>query len=465
MKTTKKIFAVLIAFVLTLSMAIPAFAAGTNTITVKNTVAGETYTLYKMADLTTDGTVYTYTASAAWADFFKSDEIKSYFNVDSNGVLSAVDSLTDDSDAMKTFGKLAIAYAKANSITPVVSSKADDTSTNVAFTNLDEGYYLISSTLGTLAVVESTPSNKDRVIEEKNEGPGLVKQVEESGTYVKENDAQIGQTVNFKVTISAKPGAKNYVMHDKMEPGLSFNTGSVAIANLNAGDYTVKSTDIEDGCAFELVFTQAYLDTITEITDIVVTYSAVLTADALDDADGFIKNDAQLSYGDNQRTEWDTTKTNTHTIDLLKYRGEDADKNPLADATFQLKNADKAVIELVKIDDNNYRLATADDTNKVTSFTTNNLGKIHIKGLDSGKYYLTETEAPAGYNILNADTEVIVKAEENIVTIEIANNSGTELPSTGGMGTTILYIIGGVLVVGAAVVLIVKKRTKGDEEA
>ncbi len=463
MKTTKKIFAVLIAFVLTFSMAIPALAAGTNKIIVTNTVEGEEYKLYKMADLTTDGKVYSYTATADWFAFFKSDAVQQYFHVDSNGFLTAVEGLTDNSDAMREFSKLASAYAEKNNITALDTNVSSKEGSDIPFSRLDDGYYLITSTLGTLAVVESTPKNQEQKIEEKNEGPGLVKEVKEdsSNAFGEKNDAEVGQIVEFKVTITAKAGAKNYVMHDKMQTGLAFKADSVAIDGLEAGKHYTVVTNATDGCTFEIVFTEEYLNTIKADTNIVVTYSAVLTDEALDAAG--IENDAKLTYGDKQGTEWDKTTTTTHSINLLKYRGEDADKNPLAGATFELKDKDKNTLKLVKIDDNNYRLATAEDTDTVTSFTTNDLGEIYIKGLDSDTYYLTETQAPEGYNILVKDTQVIVAGDDTTVRVEIANNAGTELPSTGGMGTAILYVAGGVLVVAAVVVFVARRRTATEE--
>lgn len=473
MKNTKKIFAVLIAFVLTLSMAIPAFAAGTNQITVTNTVKDETYNLYKMADLTTDGEAYSYTVTTAWADFFKQDDVQAYFKVNANGVLTAVEGLTSNSDAMRTFSKLASAYAEENNIAAQATQVSADNGSSIVFGNLDNGYYMISSTLGTLAIIESTPKNTAQEIKEKNEGPTLDKSVEEDSTktFGAENDAEVGQTVNFKVVIAGKSGAKNYVMHDKMEAGLKFNPDSVKISaggkELEAGkDYNV-ITNPEDDCTFEIEFTKTYLDTITRAMtssakQIQITYSATLTADALEYVDG-VENEAKLTYGDKQSTEWDKTTTTTHAIELLKYKGDDADKNPLAGATFELKDEDMNTLALVKIDDNHYRRATAEDTNTVTSFVTNDIGKIKISGLDSDTYFLTETEAPVGYNILVKDTEVVVSHDETL-TFEVANNTGRELPSTGGMGTTILYIAGGVLVVAAVAVFITKRRM-GAEEA
>lgn len=469
MKNTKKVFAVLFAVVLTLCMAIPAFAAG-NMITIENTVKGETYSFYKMMNLVVNGDAYKYTVTDEWKDFFQTNEAaKNCFTVDTNGIATAVNGLEDDSDAMKEFSKAASAYAQANNLTTVGTKTAANDNASVTMGNLADGYYLISSTLGTLAVVESTPADPEKIVYEKNEKPGLDKEVQEDSTsaWGDKNDADVGQTVDFKVTIAAKAGAKNYVMHDKMEKGLDFAADSVVIEGLTKGtDYTVVTEGLDDGCTFHIVFTQAYLDTIKADTSLVVTYSAVLTEDAIIDADG-VQNDAKLTYGDNNETEWDTTKTKTYSFDLLKYNGADADKNPLAGAEFQLKRKGvNTVVRLVKIDENTYRLSNADDAEdvKVSSFITNDIGAIKIVGLDADSYVLTETKAPTGFNILVKDTEVIISSDTTeTITVEVANNTGTELPSTGGIGTTIFYVVGAILVVGAAVILIVKKRVKATE--
>ena len=114
-------------------------------------------------------------------------------------------------------------------------------------------------------------------------------------------------------------------------------------------------------------------------------------------------------------------------------------------------------MKLVKVSDTEYRVANGDKASAVDSFTTVASGKIVIKGVDLDSYTLVETAAPAGYNKLNQDKKFNVTADQAL-TVEIPNNSGTELPSTGGMGTTIFYVLGSVLVLGAVVLLVTKKR-------
>ena len=162
-------------------------------------------------------------------------------------------------------------------------------------------------------------------------------------------------------------------------------------------------------------------------------------------------------WGNASNTAWSETVTKTYQFEVLKYAANDSAKNPLAGATFQLKDASQTVVKLVKVTDTEYRVANGDEASAVDSFTTVASGKIVIKGVDLDSYTLVETAAPAGYNKLNQDKKFTVTADQAL-TVEIPNNSGTELPSTGGMGTTIFYVLGSVLVLGAVVLLVTKKR-------
>lgn len=114
-----------------------------------------------------------------------------------------------------------------------------------------------------------------------------------------------------------------------------------------------------------------------------------------------------------------------------------------------------------------YRVAKADDANTVTEVTTPASGKFTIKGLDADTYYLTETQQPAGYNKLSAPITVVIDENGNITVgannvdeVKVENNTGSILPSTGGSGTTLIYILGAILVLGSSVVLITKKRMR-----
>lgn len=458
MKNAKKFASLLLALVMVFAMATVAFAVDDNTITVNGAQNGETYNLYKLLDLSVneDQTAYTYTVNSDWTGFFDGGAGAAYVNIDTQGYVTWKDGM-DTAEKMEEFGKAAAKFAADNSVAEV-SSKTPAEDGNATFESLASGYYLVTSTNGTLAMVLTTPHDPNAVINEKNRDTTLTKQVEEdsTGAMGAANDAQIGQVVNFQVTIEAKKGAKNYVMHDKMDDGLSFNADSVVIAGLTKDtDYTVVTEGIADGCTFEIRFAPSYLDTLTTDTTLTVTYSAVLDEDA--DLTAGEKNDAKITWGDNSSTEWSETVTTTHQFSVLKYDAKDDTKAPLADATFQLKDADGNIVKLIKISNTEYRVANGSETGAQDTFVTVADGPIVIKGVDSDSYSLVETQAPAGYNELPEAKTFTVSADNTLV-VDVPNQSGTELPTTGGIGTTIFYVLGAILVLGAVVLLITKKR-------
>lgn len=455
MKKTKRIATVLLALVMVLSLSVCAFAAGANSITVNGAQGGETYKIYKMLDLKVDlvKNAYSYTVNDAWNAFFTGEGAGAAYVTIDNGYVTWKNSAAD----MEAFAKAAAKYASENNVTAVATQTPDDDGSFV-FENLDAGYYLITSTNGTLAMVDTTPANPNPAVDEKNPNPTVDKKVKEdsTGTWGDSNSAQIGDTVYFQTSVTLMKGAKNYVLHDKMGDELTLNADSITVADLTKDtDYTVVTTGLTDGCDFEVRFNQNYLNTITAPKTLVVTYSAVLNEKAK--VESAALNDTQLTWGDANHTEWDQTETNTYKFAVLKYAGADTAKNPLAGAVFQLKDAKGNVVKLVKVSDTEYRVANGNETGAVDSFTTVATGNIVIKGVDLDNYTLVEIAAPEGYNKLKDPVKVIVNAN-NALVVEVPNNTGAELPSTGGIGTTIFYVVGGILVVGAAVVLTTRKR-------
>ena len=446
-------------------------------------IRDRSYTIYQILDLESynaSANAYAYTAAADWATFINSNEIKGVFvDVDAQGYVT----WKDGADAA-AFAKVAQKYAKDNSIANQGSVTA--TTTTVSFSGLDLGYYLVDSTLGTLCSLDTT--NPNVVMQEKNEVPANVKTVEEdsTGNYGEKNDADIGQTVNFKSTITAQAGAENYVFHDTMSAGLTLDKASIKVNNVAVTDaqgndvsgdnYTVSypSGEGADGCTFEIAFEQSYLNTITQATEITITYSAELNEKAKVGLEGN-PNTSKVSYGDSNNTKFtpdSTTTTYTWDVDVLKYANGDESK-VLKDAQFVLLNSGKTKVATVV----NGKLtgwvdvpAAGEDETITwpanTVLTTGENGKIEIDGLDADTYYLREVKAPAGYNKLAADVEVIITGATTVegkltyttVVAKVNNQSGAELPSTGGIGTTIFYVLGSVLLVGAAVLLITKKR-------
>lgn len=481
MKNIKKIAGLLLALVMIFAMTAPAFAADeTGSITITNAIVGQTYTVYQVLDLESydaETRAYSYKAAEAWSAFINSDAIKGvYVTVDDQGYVSWV----EGADA-EAFAKLAQAYAAENSVTAQGSKKAEATAadpeaTRVAleFAGLDLGYYLVDTTMGTLCSLDTT--NPDVEMTEKNPTVTIDKEVQEdsTGEWGDENTAEVGDTVEYRTFIYAQKGAQNYVLHDKMAEGLTLNQDSIVVTVAGAQEpmtvgteYTV-AFDTADGCDFEITFAQSYLDTITAETEILVTYDAVLNENAVVYPESN-NNDTKLDWGEENSTEWDTTKTYTFKFDLVKTN----DSNELLEgAKFELYTAETEgeKIALVKEEEGVYRIAT-DEEIAAEGFESAVIegSQVLVKGMDANTtYWLEETEAPAGYNKLAARVKVEIKEENldaNVLEgvyqdggVHVINKAGTELPETGGIGTTIFYVLGGILVLAAVVLLVTKKR-------
>lgn len=288
------------------------------------------------------------------------------------------------------------------------------------------------------------------------------------GQYGESNTAAIGSVVKFMTTIEVKKGATNYKLFDTMTNGLTLDTTSIEVKKKKA-DNSTKLTETTDYSkvsatdhAFELDFNDSILE---EGTSLVVTYTATVNKDAVIGTEGN-KNETYLKYGNDSESTHDQTKTYVYKFDVVKTNSE---KKLLTGATFSLY-ADETTgtaIKLVKINDSEYRLATSLDASN-TIVTQFDAGKVTIKGLANGTYYLQEDKAPKGYNKLTErksftiqDADLSASMSGNTYEnggVQVINNAGTTLPGTGGIGTTIFYLIGGGLMVAAAVLLIAKKR-------
>lgn len=546
MKTGKKVLAILITVAMLFTIGFTALAAETvsdingnnGTITIDNAVAGETYKVYQLFKLEsysyTAGSEeagaysYTITSDSEWYDFVNPDggeDGKDYVSLTLLGTKDGVSTYyvawnSEDDGDVADFAKAALAYASDNGIVAAAEAKASDgqeETANVAvsknedgeaytivFSGLNLGYYLADTSLGTLCSLDTT--NNTVTIKEKNMVPTVVKTADEKTV----NDANIGDTVSFSTAITAYSGADNYVLHDIMSDGLTLNADSFTLKvgdeDVSADSYEIV-TDCDDGCTFEIVFKQAYLDTITEQTEIVVSYDATLNEIAQVGGTGNT-NETKLTYGDDPATYSSTTssKTTTYTweLNIFKYTNYGSDNQPLAGAAFKLSTdqAGADVINLVEKTDEDgetyYQVCTLSECEHehVTEIITEDSGELKIEGLKSNTYYLTEVTAPNGYNKLAGPVKVVVSSksgdeqdEDSDLRVEtlnyynynavkadydaegtsseeykvlVLNLAGAELPSTGGMGTTIFYVVGLILVIGTAVLLITKKRMGAD---
>lgn len=477
MKYTKKILSLLLAVVMVFAMAVTVGADETKgSITIENPVDDQTYSAYKIFDVTYSGTAYSYTinSDSQWYSTVSSYNGVTLTQIGSTGVYNVAKTNSFDAATFATTLKSALTGKTAT------ATLSKDASGAVKASGLDLGYYLIDSSLGSLCSLDTM--NPNATVKEKNGAPTIEKKVKEdsSSTWGDTNDADIGQTVEFKVTIKVTDGKpESYVMHDEMSTGLSFDSTSVVVKINNvqktAGtDYTLTAPathDNNDKHTFDISFTK-----LEPNDEIEVTYSATLNESAVVAGQGN-PNKVKLTYGENKYTEWDATTTYTWKGEVYKFTGSDDNKTPLAGATFTLSKKSDGTdpIKLIKTADNTYRLAKENENNSITEITTDSTGKFSISGLDGDTYYLTETKAPAGYNKLTSAITVTISSTNGEVSytygsdsgkgeIPVVNNTGTELPSTGGMGTTIFYILGSVLVLAAVVLLVTKKRM-GSENA
>ena len=493
MKYMKKLMTLLAVLTLALAMAVPAFAesgtaSSTGMITIDNAVTGTTYKAYRIFDLEsydTDKNAYSYKLNTNWKDFpeysttIDGKEVRAtdFFSVNSAGYIEWKDT---KKDAGADFAKLAKAFVDANSI--ACDKKETASGATVTFTDLTLGYYLVDTSLGSLCSLDTTAPSV--TIKEKNSDTTIEKKIVITGTTgdekVDSNSAGIGDTVNFSITITVKDGApKNYVLHDKLS-GLTFNPNSLEVKVgttplTRNTDYTLETNPI-DGDSFDVKFTDGKL----KPNDVVVvTYSATVAANATIAGAGN-KNTAKLVYNGKDSTE-EVTTTYVWKLNVHKYTRDSTNKEvALSGAKFVLYRKDdtdkKYYAKLAggKID------GWVTNQSDATTLETSGEGDILIEGLNVGTYYLKETEAPAGYNKLTEPIEVEITATTSVTsgsetvqyknssetsytlatdaTVKVLNSAGTQLPSTGGIGTTLFYVIGGVLMAVAAVLLVTKKR-------
>jgi len=501
MKNMKKLASLLLALIVVLAMVPTAFAADAGSITINSIQKNEaneltaTYEIYKILTLesydTTEKT-YSYKVEDAWRDFFTGEDVRAYVDLqtevdaENNEVIPEELYIkgwkgSDSDDRVAAFAKLALAYASEKGIVAdrTIEKGTEISGDTLVFENLPLGYYLVDSTVGALCGLTTT--NPNASITAKNGAPTIDKQVKEDSTeqWGGNNSADIGQTVEFRTTINVHAGAQNYVLHDKMSEGLTFKQVDkielIVPGNETASrvlvedtDYTIVSgedIECEEDCTFEVHFTNTLCDELETNDKLIVSYSAMLNRNAIVAEDGNT-NDTHLDYGEENETTHDSTTTKTYGFDIIK---TDSQNTLIDGAKFRIYDAAVAgnEVAVVLMDDGvTYRRARADEEGVEIEVKD---GKVRVVGFDNGTYYLEETVAPGGYNKLAARQKFIISDanldavfNENIFStgssVHVVNKSGTMLPETGGIGTTIFYVVGGLLVAAAVVLLVTRKR-------
>lgn len=555
MKHFKRAAAMLLAVVLSLCLAVTAFAEGTDvptgTLTVtgsglyipdegagkgKNVTAIRMFTARATEAATPNPNTFdSYVLENKWEGFFKQDEI---FNAMKTAGATTVSTANDlDSAALSDaavayintllsettttkgttlveFAHKAQNWARKNSTTlsakpSLVTVKAatqdageDKTKGTAAFNDLPAGYYLVfpeggstgNNSRGTDAILVNVPRDgKNTAVKIKSTFPTVEKKVQttEGGDSTDNGTAQVGDTVTFKLTAKV-PDMTDYNSYtfkfiDTLSDGLEFVANSVEVNiaknKIEAGANTYSETFVDGTKTLTVAFAdlknvvKSGTDKVATDDEIVVTYKAKITKDAVKDNPA--KNTVYLQYSNNPGTDElgksnpDESKVYTYDIDIFKFYKDGETEKELPNATFKLtasEKSDSTAIKLVaEADGKTYHVADAkelDDTSvtKVTEVTTGADGKIAIKGLKAGTYYLHETIAPTGYNKLKKPIKIDITVTSEAYTtptykvdevdqntsniIKVENVKGVMLPETGSIGTI------GLTALGVAVVLL-----------
>ena len=472
MKKVKKFVSLVLAAVMVMAMTVTAFAedVATGKITISSPTEGETYTIYKIFDVSysTDKTAYSYTISTTseWTGV-----VQAYANETDSG-LSLTKTAVGDQYVV-TIDKTKFSAAKfAKELKTKVAQKSGTSKTaqenqDLEFTGLPLGYYLVDTKSG--ALCNLTTTNNEVTIHDKNDVPFLKEEDKEN--------VELGEIVTYTITgkVPNTTGFSGYIykISDTMSEGLTFNPNSIEVKvgtrTLTKGtEYTCNT----ETTGFEIIIPVMDLQSNVGET-ITVTYTAKVNENAVAKIS---KNEAKLTYSNNPINSTETNTINQEQkvynakINIVKYelspdQSPEESTKKLGGAKFILRNSEnkyykynttKDVIEWVD-------KADADE------FETTMDGKASINGLKDGSYELYEIEAPKGYNPLKDPVNITINGKDSsgtihvdnlTVSLNIGNSKGALLPSTGGIGTTIFYVLGGILVLGAAVVLVVRRRTE-----
>ena len=548
MKAVKKAGSLLLALVLTLALGLTALAAEgtgssgegatTYTITITNDKTGHTYEAYQIfaGDLTMkDGNKIL--SNITWGSGITDAGKTALGTVTENGqtkIITAAEKaagLKNEEDAK----------ALAEAVAQYLQNPTESTSGTGSYTisGLSAGYYLVKDK-------DNTLSNADDVYTAyimqvvgnvtatpKGDKPGLVKEIKhnDDNSWGVVGDNQIGDTVEFR-TISDVPDTTGYEtytykIHDTMSAGLTSNVKSVSDVTIKVNDNAEKvlNTDfytlkVDTANPNKFTITVDILNVIKEYNltsadKLYTYYTGVLNADAKVYDEGKQDNAAHLEFSNNPNGEGTGKTTDDKVYDWTFKMGVnkvDKSGNALTGAKFVLSkkgtlkvadlncNAEGVpavttdLIGLVKVSDGVYRVATEDDRTPATDagtlsqiIYTIDAGQPVIKGLDDNvTYYLYETKAPSGYNLLSEPVSFKITAAYNddgsalqeknptvtvgsgdpstTLTANVVNQSGAELPTTGGIGTTVFYVLGGLLVIVAGVLLVTRRRMKKTED-
>ncbi len=485
MKKITKVLSIIMVLAMLLTMTgIFASAAPTSgSITITNASIGETYSIVKLFDAAVAGTdngpiVYTGTIPT---------ELASYFTQDSNGYITSVKShLSEQAISAMT------AWAKTQTATATTVATADQ----VVFDNLQFGYYIVISSLGTAISVNST--NPDVEIKDKN---GTTWDIRKG---VDDTDVYIGQTVTYTLDITTTnffydavlgvdEKVTKYVIHDTLPEFLS----NVTVTAITIGGVAQPVQQFDNNKEIIIPWVDAAGNHLYNNKSVItITYTAVVTDKAAVDGAGNLNELTVSVYvkdGDTEKKKEEKKDDVTIFTYAVAMKKVDEHNNPLAGAQFTIKGL------TVTGSKGNYIVTAYDpaSTANGTTMETDDNGDLIIRGVPSGPLYITELKAPDGYNLLKdpvkldavkigetiiATSKTIYYDEQGNVTSEVTssyknvveyntalaaiatkvvNHAGSELPETGGIGTTMFILFGYFTAVAFAVVLVARKKTAG----
>ena len=460
MKAIRKTIGLLMVLALTVTLTVTAFAAGGGSITVENPKEGETYTAYRIFDVkyNEDKTAYSYTiaADSQWLAVVQGYAGVTLSDAVTDGDGNTIYIVTKNAD----FSAAAFAKTLQGAMEGKTGVELTAAGGKVAVTGLELGYYFVSSTNG--ALCNLTTTNPDATIFDKNDVP-----FEKTADDI---SVEVGQTVAFVITgkVPDTTGFDTYTFEisDTMSSGLTFNKDVQVYVDgtLLEDHYTLTNTPAEDGATgFTLSIDVMQLQDMTG-KQVKVTYSAVVNENAVSVIQ---ENDAKLKYSNDPTdsskftTIPDEVKLYTAKIVIDKFETGNEDKK-LAGAQFVLMNGSS---EFYAYDEATESVSWVAEQKNATVVTTDDLGSGAFIGLEDGTYTLKEIKAPAGYNLLTNTIEITVAgndSDETALTVEaeVANNTGSQLPSTGGIGTTVFYILGVSMMSVSAVLFVIKKQRR-----
>ena len=475
-------------------------AAGTGEIKITGTVSGKKYSLYKVFDLTYSGSNVSYTIANEWKPFFTTGAGQSFIvtsnpsgNLNQINIDGDVKYINITNSNIQDFAKKAMAEIGKTGITRIDRETA--TGTELSFTGLDLGYYMVhpegaaEQKTGQNSLVSLTSTVPKGEVVVKAEYPTITKSLDKAS-------ADYGEGVTF--TLRAKVpditgyDSYSYEVTDTLSKGLSFvnpAAGSGVEVTINGASKTVTKGSTGD---IHYTTTQSGVETILKIyfdmskfqadagKNVVIQYKAKLNRDALIGNAGN-PNKVELEYSNDpkdgtkkEKTPPQIVKVYTGKIRVVKHqKGNEAVK--LSGAEFLLYKEEGGVKKY-------YKLNVAPDGSKTVTFevnqsdgtklTTNTVGEISFEGIKAGTYFLKELKAPDGYNLLLTDPTVSL-TDTAVISMEaeskVANSNGVELPKTGGSGTVLFTVFGGVLMLFAVLSLLrgkvsEKKISKREDE-